>query len=772
MIPGGPQGGIAAMRQPGPVIAVWTALRRIWDDPLPTAAMNPILRPLLPCLALLAAGAAVAQSQPGPGYAVRLLDGQDDFGEHFATTRFGTGNQWLAFHYVANEQSLFAGSCADGCAPEIRLTTGADRGRFVSAARRVALAQRPFAAYYNATTGDLEGFDCADGSCNFGTVRVLDAVNDVGAGTATAIDPATGFPHVAYYDATNGDLRLYRCASALCDSGSSVAIDGVGDRGRNPSIAFVNNLLWIAYDDTTTGNLRLARGVAPFAAANFAFLDLGPGADAAITVDASNFIDLVFRGGTDGTLERLRCLDGNCSASTQQTLDGAGRGFAPSATRLPNGFLLASHHQPSTGAMLATVCNDATCSAPQRLALETGPGFGPASVAQAYAEGRPLIQYGDAARTEMRSTQCTTAACTTLLRRISNGIPAFAANVAVRPDGRPVAIWTKLRRPRIGVCADLLCTAVAYRDTGGFNADASRPSIAIRPDGRPFAYYSNVGGSSAWDCADADCTTGTNREVSGSGNATSDVTELALRADGRPVMLYQNRNTNAVFLFVCADVNCSSGTSRLLADEPDPAVQSTQLSSFALAVGGDGRPAATWALSNQPTPGNFAGALRFARCDDAECTSATVRSLGADQTFNNAIAVRSDNRPLLVENTFSGARNLVTCDDATCSGAARVALANPFDIANQLLLRPGNVPAYVSGTIGSGGYWLCSDAACGGTERSVMITDAADPQRGHGGRIAFGSDPRPIGAFEEQQLRDVWLAVPLPEAIFGNGFED
>jgi hypothetical protein len=728
----------------------------------------------LACLALLATAATVgAQSQPGPGYAVRLLDGQDDFGEHFATTRFGTSDQWTAFHYVANEQSLFAGSCADGCAPEIRLTSGADRGRFVSAARRSAgtQANRPFAAYYNATTGDLEALDCADSSCNFGTPRVLDPVNDVGVGTATAIDPATGFPHVAYYDATNGDLRLYRCASATCDTGSSVVIDGVGDRGRHPSMAFVNNLLWIAYDDTATGELRLARGVTPFTASNFAFFAVGPGADAAITVDGSNFIDLVFRGGTDGTLERLRCLDGNCSASTQQTLDGAGRGFAPSATRLPNGFLLASHHQPSAGAMLATVCNDAACSAPQRLTLEAGPGFGPTSVAQVYAVGRPLIQYRDAARTEMRSTQCTTLACTAFIRRIANGIPAFAANVAVRPDGRPVAIWTKLRRPRIGICADALCTSVAYRDTGGFNADASRPSIAIRPDGRPFAYYSSGGGSSAWDCADPDCTTGTNREVSGAGNATSDVTELALRADGRPVMLYQNRNTNAVFLFTCADVNCSSGQSRLLADEPDPAVESTQLGSFALALGGDGRPAATWALSNQPTPGNFAGALRFARCDDAECTSVTVRTVGTEQTFNNALAVRGDNRPLLIENTFAGTRSLVTCDDATCSGAARVALPNPFDIANQLLLRPGNVPAYGSGTTGSGGYWLCGNPACGSAERSVMIADAADPQRGHTGRIAFGPDPRPIGAFAEQQLRDVWLAVPLPDAVFGNGFE-
>lgn len=721
---------------------------------------------------LLVPTAVWAQSQPAPGYVVRLLDGQDDFGGHLAVTRSGSSEQWTAFHYVENRRALFAGSCGDGCAPEIQLSSGDDRGRYVSAARRMALAQRPFAAYYNASRGDLEAADCFDASCNFATLRVLDTVNDVGVGTATAIDPATGFPHVAYYDATNGDLRLYRCGSATCDSGSSIVVDGVGDRGRNPSIAFVNNLLWIAYDDSSSGELRLARGVAPFGAGSFQSFSIGPGGDASLTVDANGFVDLVFRGGASGTLERLRCNDGNCASAGQSTLDGAGRGHAPSATRLPNGHLLVSHHQPAAGALLATVCSDADCSAPQRLTLEAGPGFGPTSVALAYSTGRPLIQYQDAALSEVRSTQCTTPACTDVIRRVTNGVPAFAPDVALRADGRAVAIWTQLRRPRIGVCADPLCSSVTYRTTGGFNADASRPSIAIRPDGRPFAYYSTGGGSAAWDCADTECTTGTHREVSGSANASGDFTELVIRPDGRPLMLYMIRSSNTVHLFSCADVNCTSGQARLVADEPDAAQQSTSLADLGLAVGGDGRPVVTWSVSRQPTPGNFSGALRLARCDDIECTGLTVRTLGNEQVFNGGgIAIRADNRPVLLEFTFAGARNLLTCADASCSSAPRVALPNPFDIAPQLLLRPGDRPAYSSGTLGSGGWWQCSDAACASSERTEMIRDSETTQRGFTGRIAFGADPRPVGVFAEQQLRDVWLAVPLPQAIFASGFE-
>ena len=162
----------------------------------------------------------------------------------------------------------------------------------------------------------------------------------------------------------------------------------------------------------------------------------------------------------------------------------------------------------------------------------------------------------------------------------------------------------------------------------------------------------------------------------------------------------------------------------------------------------------------------------MARCDDVECNSATLSSVGTEPTYNGgAIALRADNRPVLIENTFSGARNLITCGDASCATASRAVLPNPFDVADQLRLRPGEIPAYVSGTIGSGGWWQCSDANCSNSSRHVLISDTETNQRGHGGRIVFGTDPRPFGIFFEQQLRDIWLVLPMPVAIFADGFE-
>jgi len=713
--------------------------------------------------------AAFAQAQGQEAYIARVLDGQSDLGEFLSVTRGVTTDTWQGFHYVANEQSLFTGSCATTCNPETRLSSGADRGRHVSAAARTAMNSRAIAAFYNATSGDLEAVDCANANCSAAILRVLDTNGDVGAGTATAIDPATGLPYIAYYDVGNGDLRLYRCTVDTCATGNSILVDGSGDRGRNPAIAFANGTLSIVYDDTSTGELRAATSSAPYN--TFSSVLLGSGTDATLALTSDGRLDIIY---TDAlqSLARRRCVTPSCGLLEFPASPSAAvaSGIAPSATVMPNGNLFISHRNGNTGDQLGTVCNDVNCSNPTRLILQPGPGMGQTSVALAFSSGRPLAVFRDAPQSDLRSAQCTTVACTTILRRIaSNGIVAFSPDVAVRPDGRAVAIWTRLRAPRIALCNDILCSNPIIRNPDAANSDSSRPSIAVRPDGRPFAYYSLVGGTAAWDCADTDCSSGTLRQVSGTGNFTSDFSELALRADGRPVMLYRRGNTNDVFVFSCADINCTSGTERLIADEPT--TQSTQLSGLALAIGADGRPLVAYNLNNQPTPGNFAGTLRLARCADAECTSASVRSLNASQGFNSVpLAVRSDNRPVLIE-LVGNDRNLVTCNDPDCTSAVRTMLPNPFDNVSRLALRSGNLPVFSSGTINAGGFWSCSDAACSAPAQTITIRDNGSNQRGFNGSLALNAIGQPLLVFGEQELADVWLSVSLPDAVFANGFE-
>src|SRR5690606_14114391 len=111
---------------------------------------------------------------------------------------------------------------------------------------------KPFVASYDAGSGDLVGLSCNNDDCSFGgQERVLDGDGDVGQYTATGIDAATGAPLIGYYDAGNGDLKLYVCANTDCSSGSARVVDGAGDRGRHAALAYGNGTLWIAYDDSS-----------------------------------------------------------------------------------------------------------------------------------------------------------------------------------------------------------------------------------------------------------------------------------------------------------------------------------------------------------------------------------------------------------------------------------------------------------------------------------------------------------------------------------------
>lgn len=718
-----------------------------------------------------------AQPVPGPGYVLRTLDGDNDLGEHFALVPRATADTWVGFFYMADERRLFSADCSGlSCTINRPMTlTGGHRGQHVSAAPRPAASNNPVVAYYNATDGDLMLTACVDNTCAINSVEsTLDAVGDVGVGTAIAVDPATGFPAVAYYDLTNGDLKVYRCGSADCSTGSAVIADGVGNRGRNPAIAFGSGAMWVTYDDTATGEVRLAFSISPFS--TFSGFSLGAGTDAALTMDASGFPDVVFRTTVSDALQRVRCTNATCSNSTQQTLAGNGRGFAPSATRLPNGNLLVSHQEQSTGTVYATVCNDTACSAPITAIMDSRAGFGATSVALAYANARPLVLFRDATRADVRAAQCTTAACTDFQRRLAlNGVVARNARVALHSDGRAVSVWQRTGsglQVALATCADALCSTPVRRQLlGGNGGNGSRPAVAIRPDGRPFAFYTTFGGTQAFDCADPECITGTVRTASGFGSGTSNFSEMALRADGRPVLVYYRGNTNDLFAFICADVNCSSGTERLVSNELDQSVESTQLANFSVAIGPGDRLIVVYSRTSQPTPGNFVGAVRFVRCDDAECNSATARTVGNASTFfATPMAIRSDGRPVFVEFT-SSPRTLAICDDADCTAVTRFTMAGIDDRHSSLGLRAGNVPVFDGGNLASIGYWACSDSTCGQFQRSRAVIDTTTPNRQLYGPLALNASGQPFLAAEENETGDVFLAVPLREILFANGFE-
>lgn len=118
-------------------------------------------------------------------------------------------------------------------------------------------------SYYDAANGHLK-YVWAD--INDNTPWISDSgwnisVVDDGAGTANvgqyssiALD-ANGYVYIAYYDATNGNLKY---ASNKTGVWSDAIVDSTGDVGKYASIKVRNQKMYISYYDATNRNLKCA----------------------------------------------------------------------------------------------------------------------------------------------------------------------------------------------------------------------------------------------------------------------------------------------------------------------------------------------------------------------------------------------------------------------------------------------------------------------------------------------------------------------------------
>lgn len=718
------------------------------------------LRPLLPVVALLFAIVAHAAPEPAPGYLLRHIDGENVVGRQFAMVARPSGG-WTGFFFLEDEGRLVSANCPDtSCLGANKLTDPlSERGHFVSAAWRPTV-NRPIAAFYDATLGALVAVDCVTGDCLYGSQRVLDDGGDVGQHTATIVDPATDLALISYYDVDNARLKLYQCATVACDAGSAMVVDPVANRGRGSRMAFAGSRLWIAYEDAATGEVRLAHADAPYT--TFATFAVGVGSEPDVIATAGGMLEMVWHNAGDASLERMRCRDADCVDVQRATIAGAGQGHRPTATRLQSGQTLVSHFDPDDARLLGTLCDDEDCTLPTMFEFASGPAlWGRAQPGE--VAGSPLVFHYDGVSTAIRASRCNSAACTGLVKRIAfDGVPVGSVRVATRDNAPPVLAYIRQRQPWLALCSDALCTDVNRVPLPGGNSD-ERPGLALRPDQRPFAYFSSVGGSRAYDCADAACTQGQAREVTGSGNSTGTVIELALRDDGRPVLLYTVANQADVHLFLCDDVDCTSGTPRLLVDE----AAGTYLDGFSVIVGPGDRPIAMYAAN---APG---GALqRYVRCDDSACTAASVHTLANRGSLSaTPLALRSDGRPVFIDAGGPGLA-LGICDSADCTAVDRVPLPVAGSVRS-LQVDATDRPVFEITAGPSARLVRCTDATCSDATVEILLTDA-DTSTSYTGYTALDGSGRPVVALEEQTQRDLMLVIPeppRPDPIFRDGFE-
>jgi len=164
---------------------------------------------------------------PGPNTRVRLYDCTDvncsaatlrappdaPFSGPVALLLRSTGRPLIATPFP-----LTVIDCADAiCSSSVQpaLTTGATSKTVGMKLRDNGLPLIVYGAVLAANQTDLRLFDCSNSNCSAGSSRTIVGNGDFGTNGALALRD-DGRPVIAYYDATNDDLRLRVCANPEC----------------------------------------------------------------------------------------------------------------------------------------------------------------------------------------------------------------------------------------------------------------------------------------------------------------------------------------------------------------------------------------------------------------------------------------------------------------------------------------------------------------------------------------------------------------------------
>jgi hypothetical protein len=337
------------------------------------------------------------------------------------------------------------------------------------------------------------------------TVTMLDTGADVGAGPALAVG-SDGLGLVAYYDATNGNLKVAKCANTACTNATVSTLDSAGDVGRQAAAAIgTDGRGVIAYYDATLPAVKIAHcNDATCTSAAVSIVDGSVVFGRIGVAIGSDGLPLVAYIGSGSTLRAAHCSNAGCSASTVTTL-----GFASANTSVVIGAdglaLIASQVYNHTLPAMKH-CQDVACTAatpvPARASSE---GMEPIVTIVATptgmalpADGRVLIANwfyqstlfpvpeGAGPISQMRMSRCADVACSSQsLPVVVNGA-TLPPDVAVQPNGFGWFAHLDLPgRLHLRACTDAAC---ASQTETCASIDAAELSLERAGDGLGIAH--------------------------------------------------------------------------------------------------------------------------------------------------------------------------------------------------------------------------------------------------------------------------------------------
>lgn len=335
--------------------------------------------------------------------------------------------------------------------------SGAQYGRFISTvidigsgliapSVAVGIDGYPVVASYDSTTGDLVVTHCKDRVCDTNEVRRISRPDGaIGTFPSIAIG-ADGFPVIAHVDSGNTVLYLTRCKDLACRTVVTPRSVEIGIGTARPALTIGTDGRPIVVYNRPNGTIVLAHcadTVCSSVTIRVLTAALANGTNPAVAIRPQG--GLVIGVQHNNGLVAVVCADEDCASSSASNLTSASVGAAGQYPKLAIGtdrFASFTSFQPAQARYVLTHCLDESCQSSESSAVPSGYGAGYVSDLVVGTDGLPLVATWSPSSKGLYLIRCMTRSCSSftpllLSSDFSARFDPHGISMEIGADGQP-----------------------------------------------------------------------------------------------------------------------------------------------------------------------------------------------------------------------------------------------------------------------------------------------------------------------------------------------